>query len=172
MKTILLLLLCCPSFAQTLRWTQPLPPPGFDHITTFFTGTEGDTLGNVAVRMDYNKQDGPSQPFSGSQLLWFSSKGVLIHAEDFPADGNTDPRVISVSATVLVVCFVEVNGLTVLRKYTKRRTGVTFADTILPEGEDVAAVFAVPRVTDRHGFFVVVRDQGGNATGLKRYTIR
>lgn len=166
MKTLaLLLLLSVAACAQTLRWSQPLPEPTFPaDAGAFFTACQGDAAGNVVALVQYNKTDGPNQPFAGTKLFWFNSLGKPIRTEEFLAEDVSEIRVVNVSATILVLAIIEADSDLRIRKYTKRLSGVTFVDTAFPAHE----LYPLPPQTDRVGFFLCEKVNGRPAF-LKRY---
>lgn len=159
---IFLLLLTVAASAQTLKWTKSPDAPGFAHDEAAITHLRGDAAGTVAVGIQYNDNlTGPK----GVQICWFSNLGKLIHSDIVQGTAFQDPRIISVSPTVLVVQFFGTG--TVLRKYSRRGAVVTFKDTPLPTSSFVH-VDADSMVTDKLGFFVVSE----NSLSIQRYTVR
>jgi hypothetical protein len=163
---ILLLCFAVTARAQVLRWTAPLPEPTFiADAGAFFTACQGDAAGTVAVLLSYNKVDGPSQPTSGHKLFWFTNLGKPIHTDEFLAENVSDFRILNVSATVLILAIYDADGNLTVRKYTKRYTGITVADTALPGHE----MIPLPSQMDRGGFFVCEKVNNRPAF-LKRYS--
>lgn len=162
----ILVFIAASAHAQTLRWTQPLAEPTFPaDAGAFFTSCQSDAAGHVVAVVGYNKTDGPNQPFAGTKVFWFTNLGKPIHSDEFLAANVSEVKVLNVSATVLLVALYASDGTITLRRYVRRTTGITFADTPLPDHE----MYPQPPQTDRLGFFVCQKVNGRPAF-LKRYT--
>lgn len=169
MKTLLFLLaLCGVASAQTLKWTHAAPVGAFPQDHASLTHLRGDAVGNCAYGVQYGNNNGPV----GAHVVWLSAAGKTIYADLITGTGLQQPRIISVSPTVLLVTFFGANG-NVLRKYTRRGAIVTFKDTPLLAGESPAVDSQEITLTDKAGFFVIVSNAAiGDFMGVKRYTVK
>lgn len=169
MKTLLLLLaLTIAASAQTLRWTHAAPVGAFPQDHASLTHLRGDAVGNCAYGVQYGNSNGPV----GAHVVWLSAAGKTINADLITGTAFQQPRIISVSATVLLVAFVTPT-VDVLRKYTRRGAIVTFKDTPLLAGEYPAVDSQEITTTDKAGFFVIVSNAAiGDFMGVKRYTVK
>ena len=107
-----------------------------------------DTFGNVAVCVDYNF----ANAFVSTQAFWISAAGKIIKSDILAAQQGS-ARVLTVSATLFVISYVNDQGNTVLRKYSKRGSLVSFTDTELSQNESSPASQEIV-TTGKFGFFM------------------
>lgn len=158
--------------AQTLRWTTEVPTPDFQQESAMLPSVRGDSVGTVALGIHYLKKDMGNDVPAGSQVLWVSAAGKVLHSDKIPIDELRFPVVVGVSSATLVVWLLHLDGHSVLRKYTRRGVTVTHLDTHLPAGEEPLGDFGYLLPADRLGFTTIAREVNGIPTAVKRFSLR
>ncbi len=166
MRTLIAFLLSCVSvFAQTEKWTYPIPSIAGLVDMVEIVQLRHDSLGNVGMVIRYS-----SGPNSEEQVRWVGSNGKEL--------GSTVPefknaQIISVSKAALLITYVNPNTFEVtLEKVTRKGPGSVSKKTMLGPDDNEVMGLAPPLDSPTQSTFFVVHRESPTVVSLKRYTVR